>query len=67
MKAVFVTLLTLAASAFASPVVSPNVQRDVTNVQNVEKTMTITTLTESIKTYTSSISKTPSPHFSALP
>jgi hypothetical protein len=51
MKAVFVTLLSLAASAFASPVAS----RDVT-VEQVEKTMTITTLTQQVKTYTSSIS-----------
>lgn len=53
MKAVFVTLLSLAASAFASPVAS----RDVT-VEKVEKTLTITTLTQQVRTYTSSINET---------
>ncbi|ROW08485.1 hypothetical protein VMCG_03236 [Cytospora schulzeri] len=53
MKAVFVTLLSLAASAFASPVAS----RDV-SVEKVEKTLTITTLTQQVKSYTSSINET---------
>ncbi|KUI69439.1 hypothetical protein VM1G_05367 [Cytospora mali] len=59
MKAVFVTILSLAASAFASPVVS-NAQRDVVvgQVQEVQKTLTITTLTQQVQTYTASINET---------
>lgn len=57
MKTSFVALLTMAASAFASPV---NVQRD-TAVQ----TITFVTLTESVRTYTAQISKAlPSPQYS---
>lgn len=50
MKTSFVALLTLAASAIASPI---NVQRDT----EVQAPVTFVTLTESIRTYTSSISK----------
>lgn len=57
MKAVFVTLLSLAASAFASPVASRDVVT--TQTENVEKTLTITTLTSQVMTYTGQISMTP--------
>ncbi|KAK7747411.1 hypothetical protein SLS53_001666 [Cytospora paraplurivora] len=58
MKAVFVSLLTLAAGAFASPVVAANaaIQRDTTTT--VTKNVTITSVTENIRTYTSSINET---------
>ncbi|ROW07524.1 hypothetical protein VPNG_07088 [Cytospora leucostoma] len=57
MKAVFVSLLTLAAGAFASPVVAANaaLQRDTTTVT---KNVTITSVTENIRTYTSYINET---------
>lgn len=54
MKTSFVSLLALAAGAFASPIgsVGALVGRD--------QTVTLSTLTAAIKTYTSSISKAPS-------
>lgn len=54
MKAVFVTMLSLAASAFASPIASRDVVT--TQTEEVQKTLTITTLTEQVETYTGQIS-----------
>ncbi|KAI3395180.1 hypothetical protein diail_1674 [Diaporthe ilicicola] len=54
MKTSFVALLTMAASAFASPIIA---QRD-TEVQSVQTSINFVTLTQSIRTYTSSINET---------
>lgn len=51
MKTSFVSLLTLAAGAFAGRIGT------VGSLYERDQTITVTTLTETVKTYTSSISK----------